>query len=106
MGRGLREAGKVARRDETGASRGPVTWEGRSLKPGQGRKLDEATWKARKGSRGTWVDRPEKETQAAPYREVDYLSGARYLYRNPESGEVVFPKPGRGPGGRKRRGER
>jgi hypothetical protein len=100
MGRDRIEAGQIWRRGEDGARVDRVKWEGKTLKPGQGRKVDEGRWKARKEERRGKLDRPEGERQAAPYREVDYMTGRRVLYRAPKSGEVVVPK------GRKRTRER
>lgn len=81
----LTEEGSLERGQE-------ARWQGKRVKPGQGRKLEDATWKARKPKVRERRGRVERERQANKAREVDYVSGRRRRYRRPKSGERAYPK--------------
>ena len=69
--------------------------QGKLLKPGEGRKVEEARWKQRKPGREDRKKIPENQRYARRYREVDYVTGRRRVVRAPRSGERPTPK-GRG----------
>jgi len=94
------EHGKVEWREgRTGVERGKVKWEGKRRKPGQGRRVEETTWKQRKEEgREKYKKREEEgkgrkyERKAVQYLEVDYVTGRRRVHRRPKSGEIWMPK--------------
>jgi hypothetical protein len=92
MGRERIEEGKVEYRKERGESQGKRKWQGKVRKEGEGRKREEGTWKKRKEERVEKVKKEEGERKAAKYREVDYVSGTRRVYRKPQTGEIWMPK--------------
>lgn len=83
------EEGKVERRKEE-------KWQGKRVKPGYGRKVEEKTWKGRKEKGRERRGKVEMERQGAKAREVDYVTGRRRRYRRPRSGERVYPKGRKG----------
>jgi hypothetical protein len=92
MARDVIEHGKVERRSGWGESKGKVRWKGKQREPGEGRQVKRETWKGRKGKARARMSEPSYEKQAGKYREVDYVTGTRYRYREPNSGEVRRPK--------------
>lgn len=88
----LIEHGKIKRLNEHGEQEGKVKWQGKRRHPGEGREIEERTWKGRKRKGQVRAEREENEKQAGKYMEVDFITGTRYLHRNPKSGEVVIPK--------------
>lgn len=92
MGRDLIEHGKIQRVNEEGEKVGKVKWQGKRRNPGEGREVERETWKTRKGKAKAVLEVEEYEKQAGKYMEVDYVTGRRYMYRRPKSGEVVRPK--------------
>lgn len=92
MARDLVEHGKVERRSPLGERKGKVGWKGKQREPGEGRQVEREAWKGRKGKASARIKDPSYEKQAGKYREVDYVTGTRYLYREPYSGEVRRPK--------------
>lgn len=99
MGRDLVEHGKVEWRNEEGRSRGKVKWEGKRRKPGQGRKVEEETWKKRKEKGIRKYEKREEEgngrkyeRKGNQYREADYVSGRRRVHRKAKTGEIWRPK--------------
>jgi hypothetical protein len=92
MGRDLIEHGKIQRVKDSGERDGRVKWQGKRRHPGQGRQVERGTWKTRKEQAKNLILTPEYDKEAAKYREVDYVTGTRYLYRQPYSGEVRRPK--------------
>lgn len=98
-GRDLVEHGKVEWRDETGRNRGKVKWEGKRRKPGQGRKVEEETWKKRKEQGVVKYEKREEEGNGRKYErkgiqyvEADYVSGRRWVHRKPKTGEIWMPE--------------
>jgi len=91
-GRDRIEHGKVLEVNGEGEVVGKVKWQGKRRRPGEGREREREGWKAVKGKAKAVLERGEYEKQAAKYMEVDYITGTRYRYRKPRSGEVVRPK--------------
>lgn len=92
MAQDLIEHGKIKRLMENGDKEKKVKWQGKRRNPGEGREIEEKTWKVRKRKGLGRARREENEKQAGKYMEVDFITGTRYLHRNPKSGEVVIPK--------------
>lgn len=93
------EHGKVWRRTEgeEGRKEERVKEKGKVVNPGQGRKREEGRWRKRKGQREELRGEEGKgegrrEYRGVGYREVDYQTGRRWVYRKPYSGERVVPK--------------
>ena len=85
------EKGKVYQRT-TGGEKRVVTEGHQRRSPGEGRKIEEDTWKWRKGKRvARWSD-PQVAQMGLPYAQVDYVSGRRWLVRLPKSEEVMIAK--------------
>jgi hypothetical protein len=91
-GRNRIEKGKVRRRNEEGKEVGRVEHRGKTLKPKQGRKREEAVWKQRKKEREKKIQTPEMGKYGCGHREVDYLTGIRRVHRRPRSGDLIYPK--------------
>jgi len=92
MGRDLVEHGHVSHVNEDGSVGEVAKWQGARVESGHGRKVSEAVWKKMKGRSRSLLEHEEYAKTAAPYREVDYVTGRRVVLRKPESTEVVMPK--------------
>jgi hypothetical protein len=92
MARDLVEHGHVYHVDANGTVGKAVKWQGGRVEVGEGRKVDEARWKAIRAKSVTRREHEEYGRTAASYMEVDYVTGRRRLLRKPESTEVVLPK--------------
>jgi len=92
ISRDLIEHGSVRYVDSTGVIGKEVEWQGARLEVGYGRKVKDEVWKTLKGKLRELVEKEEYAKTAVKYREVDYVTGRRVLFRKVGSNEVVVPK--------------